>query len=175
MQIDCSNNSSTEQVGSAVKFYTRICEMFSSLLWQWHALSWLRFPRFFSASQGQGHRYFTTGDLPLISSWLTTSNFIFQLNAYDHTFYVTSSLTIAAGRRQHSHFWVRVPRDSWLYFTVSDLRLSNLKGQVPVFISPSDRMAQLHPQALGSLFVASYLTQGYGGGIRTRLHTGLLC
>jgi hypothetical protein len=26
------------------------------------------------------------------------------------------------------------------------------------------------PQALGSLFVASYDSQGYGGGIRTRLH-----
>jgi hypothetical protein len=32
-------------------------------------------------------------------------------------------------------------------------------------------MAQLYPQALGSLFVASYDSQGYGGGIRTRLHT----
>jgi hypothetical protein len=27
------------------------------------------------------------------------------------------------------------------------------------------------PLALGSLFVASYDSQGYGGGIRTRLHT----
>jgi hypothetical protein len=26
-------------------------------------------------------------------------------------------------------------------------------------------MAQLYPQALGSLFVASYASQGYGGGI----------
>jgi hypothetical protein len=30
----------------------------------------------------------------------------------------------------------------------------------------------LHPQALGSFFVASYDLQDYGGGIRTRLHTG---
>jgi hypothetical protein len=34
-------------------------------------------------------------------------------------------------------------------------------------------MARLYPQALGSLFVASYDSQGYGGGIRPRLHTGL--
>jgi hypothetical protein len=34
-------------------------------------------------------------------------------------------------------------------------------------------MAQLYPRALGSLFVASYDSQGYGGGILTRLHTGL--
>jgi hypothetical protein len=32
-------------------------------------------------------------------------------------------------------------------------------------------VAQLYPQALGSLFVASYHSQGYGGGIRTRFHT----
>jgi hypothetical protein len=32
-------------------------------------------------------------------------------------------------------------------------------------------VAQLYSQALGSLFVASYDSQGYGGGILTRLHT----
>jgi hypothetical protein len=31
-------------------------------------------------------------------------------------------------------------------------------------------VAQLYPQALGSLFVASYDSQGYGGGIWTRLY-----
>jgi hypothetical protein len=45
----------------------------------------------------------------------------------------------------------------------------DLEGQVPVFISPRNRVAQLYPQALGSLFVASYDSQGYGGGIRTHL------
>jgi hypothetical protein len=33
------------------------------------------------------------------------------------------SFTIAAGPRQGSHFQVRVPYDSWPYFTVSDSRL----------------------------------------------------
>jgi hypothetical protein len=33
------------------------------------------------------------------------------------------SFTIAAGLRQRSHSWVRVPRDSRPYFTVSDSRL----------------------------------------------------
>jgi hypothetical protein len=47
----------------------------------------------------------------------------------------------------------------------------NLEGQVPVFISLRDRMARLYPQALGSLFVASYDSQGYGGGIQNRLHS----
>jgi hypothetical protein len=31
---------------------------------------------------------------------------------------------------------------------------------------------ETNPQAPGSLFVASYDSQGYGGGIRTRFHTG---
>jgi hypothetical protein len=35
-------------------------------------------------------------------------------------------------------------------------------------------VAQLYPRALGSLSVASYDSQGYGGGIVTRLHTGLI-
>jgi hypothetical protein len=42
---------------------------------------------------------------------------------------------------------------------------SNLDGQVPVFTSRRNRVAQ----ALGSIFVASYDSQGYGGGIRPRL------
>jgi hypothetical protein len=34
-------------------------------------------------------------------------------------------------------------------------------------------VAQLYPQALGSLFVASYDSLGNGGGILTRLHIGM--
>jgi hypothetical protein len=49
---------------------------------------------------------------------------------------------------------------------------SNPEGQVPVFISPRNRVAQLYPRALGSLFVASYDSQGYGGGILIHLYTG---
>jgi hypothetical protein len=36
-----------------------------------------------------------------------------------------------------------------------------LEGQVPVFLSPRNRVAQIYPQVLGSLFVASYDSQGY--------------
>jgi hypothetical protein len=53
------------------------------------------------------------------------------------------------------------------YILPSQIRNSpNLEGQVPVSICPRNRVAQLYPQALGSLFVASYDSQGYGGGIR---------
>jgi hypothetical protein len=47
-----------------------------------------------------------------------------------------------------------------------------LEDQVPLFMSFSDRVTQLYPQVPGSLFVTSYYSQGYGGGIRPRLHTG---
>jgi hypothetical protein len=43
----------------------------------------------------------------------------------------------------------------------------NLEGQVPVFISPRKRVAQLYPRTLGSLYAISYDLQGYGGGILT--------
>jgi hypothetical protein len=49
----------------------------------------------------------------------------------------------------------------------------NLEGQVPVFISSRNRVAQLYPQTLNSLFVPSYDSQGYSRGIRTRLQAGI--
>jgi hypothetical protein len=45
---------------------------------------------------------------------------------------------------------------------------------VPVFISPRNRVAQIYPWALGSLSVASYDSQGYGGGIISRLRFAML-
>jgi hypothetical protein len=55
------------------------------------------------------------------------------------------SFTIAAGPRQRINSRVRVPWYSQPYFTVSDSRLP--------------------------FYVSSYDSQGYGGGIRPRLHT----
>jgi hypothetical protein len=65
--------------------------------------------------------------------------------------------------RTHGHILLPQIRDSF-----------NLEGQVPVFISPRNRVAQLYPRALSSIFVSSYDTQEYGGGIRNRLHTYIL-
>jgi hypothetical protein len=65
----------------------------------------------------------------------------------------------------------RGTHDHILLFQIRDF--SNLEGQVPVFISPRIRVARLYHQALGSLFVDSYDSQGYGGVVRRRLHTGL--
>jgi hypothetical protein len=52
-------------------------------------------------------------------------------------------------------------------------RLEN-RSYVAVDGSPGNTVAQLNPKALGSLFMASYYSQGYGEGIRTRFHTGSL-
>jgi hypothetical protein len=46
----------------------------------------------------------------------------------------------------------------------------NLEDQVPVFMFPSDRVAQ----ALGPLFVAFYDLHGCDVGILTRLHTEMI-
>jgi hypothetical protein len=81
------------------------------------------------------------------------------------------SFTIAADPRQSSHSQVRV-RGAHDYILLSPVRdFFNLEGQVPVFISPRNRVAQLYPQAVGSLFVASYDSQGLNGGTRPLLHT----
>jgi hypothetical protein len=106
--------------------------------------------------------------------------FVFQLNTCGYSPYVTSSLT----RGWVCHLLLllilvsavilgsesRGTRDHILFSPTRDSL--NLEGQVPVFISPRNRVAQLYPPAPGSLFVASYDSQGYGEGIRTRLHTG---
>jgi hypothetical protein len=76
---------------------------------------------------------------------------------------LTSAVILESeSRGTHDHILLSQIRDS-----------INLEGQVPVFIFPRNRVAQLHPQALGSLFFSSYDSQGYGGGsIRTLLHAG---
>jgi hypothetical protein len=70
------------------------------------------------------------------------------------------SFTIAAGPRQRCYFGSesRGAHDNIYCFT---LETPQLKGQVPVFISPRNKVDQLKPQALGSLFLASYDSQAY--------------
>jgi hypothetical protein len=55
---------------------------------------------------------------------------------------------------------------------LSHLKLPNLEGQVSVFISPRNRLAQLYPRALGSFYVVPYESQGYGGGTLTLPQSG---
>jgi hypothetical protein len=50
----------------------------------------------------------------------------------------------------------------------------NLEGQVPVFKSPSDKVAELYPSAPGSFFVAFYDSQDCDGSILTHHYTGAI-
>jgi hypothetical protein len=64
-------------------------------------------------------------------------------------------------------------RGTYDHILLSQVRdTPNLEGQVPVFISLRNMVAQLYPQELGPLFIAFYDSQAYGGGIRICLHTG---
>jgi hypothetical protein len=57
------------------------------------------------------------------------------------------------------------------YFTVSYEIPPTWMARSPRLYSPRNRVAQLCPWALGYLFFASSVSQGYGGSILTRLHT----
>jgi hypothetical protein len=72
-------------------------------------------------------------------------------------------------------FDLKVPRHCPLVLLIRDSpseKGPNLEYLVPVFVSLKYRVAPLYPRALGSLFVSSYDTQGYSGGILTLFHTG---
>jgi hypothetical protein len=74
-------------------------------------------------------------------------------------------------RSSPAHSWCVESRGTHDHILFSQIRDStNLEGQVPVFLSPRKTVAQLCSQALGSLFVVSYYSQGYGGNIRIHLH-----
>jgi hypothetical protein len=119
--------------------------------------------------------WFTANQFILVTNplRLTTSNFIFNLNTCGYSPYVTPSLR--RGYVCHLHLLLVLAsivilrsKSSWAQ---DEILLSqiwdfpNLEGHVPIFIAPRNRVAKLYPQALGSLFVASYDSQGYGGGI----------
>jgi hypothetical protein len=80
--------------------------------------------------------------------------------------------TIAAGPRQSSHSQVQVSQDSWPHFTVLDLRLPQPGGPGPCIYIPQEQVDQLYRQALGSLFVTSYDSRGYGGSLHTGFNWG---
>jgi hypothetical protein len=42
------------------------------------------------------------------------------------------------------------------------------------YLYPQEQGGSVISQALGSLFIAFYDSQGYGGGIRSRLHAGIV-
>jgi hypothetical protein len=117
---------------------------------------------------------FTTKQFILAASLLRlTTSFFWQLNTYGHSPYVRSSLTrgwvcrlqlllaLASTVILRSEF-----RGTHDHNLLSQIRDSpSLKGQVPLFISLMNRVAQLYPQAKGFLYLSSYDSQGYPGVI----------
>jgi hypothetical protein len=112
---------------------------------------------------------------------VTTSNIIFQLNTCRYSPYITSSLTRGCVFRLQLLLAIASAvilrsesRGSHDHILLSQIRdFPNLEGQVPVFISSRNIVAPIYHQALDSLFVSSYDSQGYGGGGWPHLHTGL--
>jgi hypothetical protein len=58
------------------------------------------------------------------------------------------SFTIPAGLRQRSHSWVRVLRDSWPYFTVSDSRHPQPGGPGPRITIPQEQGGPVIPPGI---------------------------
>jgi hypothetical protein len=91
---------------------------------------------------------------------LTTRDvFLLQLNTCGHSPYVTSSdewmglsFTIASGSRQRSHSRVRVLRDSWTHFSVSDSRLPQPGGPGTRIYIPQDQGGPVIPPGTGYPF-----------------------
>jgi hypothetical protein len=82
------------------------------------------------------------------------------------------SFTVAAGFASVDIPWSE-SRGTLGQILLSQVRhCLNLEIQVHVFISPGTKVTRLYPQALGSLFVASYDSQRYDGGILTRFSGG---
>jgi hypothetical protein len=83
------------------------------------------------------------------------------------------SFTIVAVLLQRSHSWVQVPWDSRPHSTFSDSRISLMwRARYPYFYSPEIWWPGYTPRHWVPLFVVTKDSQGYGGGIRTRLHRG---
>jgi hypothetical protein len=108
---------------------------------------------------------FTANQFVLAPSPLsvTTRNF-FRLNTCGHSPYVTSLLKkrwVCLFQLLLVHASTVIlrfeSREIHYHILLSQIRDSlNLENQVSVFVSSKNSMAQLYPQVLGSLFIASY-------------------
>jgi hypothetical protein len=150
--------------------------MCGALSEEWTGLS---FPILESESELLYDRRFSAYQFVLATSLLrhTTSNFIFKLNTCGYSPYVTSSrmrgwgcrlqllLVLASAITQ-----VRVPRDSWPHFTISDSGLSQPVGPGPRIYIPQEQGSPFIPPGTGFICRRLLRLAGYGGGIRPRPH-----
>jgi hypothetical protein len=118
-----------------------------------------------SQSQSQSQSYVTTDGQPASLSWKQAAPIWGLRPDRDYCLTVAGLLiwgalsddrtglpfAIATGPRLRSHFRVRVPQDSWPYFTVSDLRL-------PFSSPPTTRRVTLEVFDPASPFITSERT-----------------
>jgi hypothetical protein len=112
------------------------------------------------------------GDKPLEAH---DENFIFQLNTcvlFDER--MGLSFTIVAGTRQRSHSQVRVPRDSWPRFTVSDSKFPQSGGLGLRIYIPPDQDVPVIPPGTGFPFHRLLRLAGLRWRYSTPLPHGLL-
>jgi hypothetical protein len=82
------------------------------------------------------------------------------------------SFTIVAGPLHHSHSQVRVPLDSWPYFTVSDSRLPQPGEPGPRIYIPQEQGGPVIPPGTGFHFRRLLRLSGLRWRYWNRLHTG---
>jgi hypothetical protein len=103
-----------------------------------------------SQSQIQSQTYFTTGGLPPISSswrqapWDSRPAILFSN--------WTLADVVLMGPRQRSHSRLRVPRDSWPHFTISDSRLLQFGGPGPCIYIPQEHVGPVISPRTGLSF-----------------------
>jgi hypothetical protein len=92
--------------------------------------------------------------------WFTANQFVLESNPLRVTtsnfFFFSWTLAVIVLMSCTVILESRVPRTHDQILLSQFWDSPNLEGQVPIFISPRNRMAQLYHQALGSLFIASY-------------------
>jgi hypothetical protein len=81
-----------------------------------------------------------------------TTRFFFNWILVCHIPYVGLSFTIASSSRQRSHCQVRVLRDSWPHFTVSDSRILQPGGPGPRIYIPQEQGRLIIPAGTGFPF-----------------------
>jgi hypothetical protein len=104
----------------------------------------------------------------------THDQYLFQLNTSGYSPYVTFSLTRGWVCRLQLLLALAsaVILGSESRGTHEHILLSQIRGPGPHICIPQEQGGPFMPPGTGFLFVASYDSHGYGGGIRTRLHTG---
>jgi hypothetical protein len=138
--------------------------------------------------ESESQIYFTTGGLPPISSsWRQAPwdprlvTLFFQLNICGYSLYVTS-LWREDGSVVYHCCWASPaqsfsgPSPAGLMTILYCLRFETpqtWRARFPYLYIPGTGWSGYNPSVMGSLFVPSYDSQSYRGGIRPRLHEGL--